>query len=203
MNQEEIQQPPTAPPRDQRPFFKTRALAWTVASLLAFLLMEGAIFRLGWYNQYLEPDSSAGEVEGYLSWLKRYPHNGSPEVLVMGDSRIAEGFSARLAGRNVQQRLRFWNFGIGGTTPRIWYYMLRDADPTRRRFKVIVMALGEYADEDKWDSSEDRVLDLNYLIGRLRSLDEIGGLQGEGPQRLPPQRDYPAPRRTGVAAQPR
>jgi hypothetical protein len=171
MNLQEIQEPSAAPPADQRPFFRTHALTWTVLSLLAFLLVEAAVFRIGWYNQYLEPNSSAGEVEGYLSWLKRYPHGRTPEVLVMGDSRIAEGFSARLAGKIAQQRLRFWNFGIGGTTPRIWYYMLRDADPTSRRFKSIVIALGEYADEDKRDSSEDRVIDLNYLIGRLRLTD--------------------------------
>ncbi len=55
---------------DHRVFFHSPALVWTFISLLAFLVAEGAIFRLGWYNKYLEPQSSAGMVESYLFWLK-------------------------------------------------------------------------------------------------------------------------------------
>jgi hypothetical protein len=147
------------------------ALIWTIASLLAFLVTESAIFRLGWYNKYLEPDSSAGTVEDYLYWLKRFPHANRPEVMVIGNSRIEEGFSARDAGIAVENRIRFWNFGIGGTTPRVWYYILRDADPTCRRFSAIVIALDQYADEDPWSSLPDWPLDLSFVIGRLRPAD--------------------------------
>src|SRR4051812_47631123 len=54
---------------EQREFFKTRVLLWTIGTLVLFLIAESAIFRLGWYNKYLEPDSSAGQVESYLFWL--------------------------------------------------------------------------------------------------------------------------------------
>jgi hypothetical protein len=151
--------------------FRNPALIWALASLLLFLTVESSIFRLGWYNKYLEPDSSAGSVEARLYWVKRFPHANVPEVLVMGDSRIAEGFSAPAAAAAVQNRIRFWNFGIGATSPRVWYYMLRDADPTRRRFAAIVFPFDEYADEDKWDHVEDRLLDLNFVVGRLRLTD--------------------------------
>jgi hypothetical protein len=89
----------------------------------------------------------------------------------MGDSRIAEGFSARSAALVADNRIRYWNFGIGGSTPRIWYYMLRDGDPTRRRFAAIVIPLDGYADQDKSDSAQNRLGDLNYAIGRLRWTD--------------------------------
>jgi hypothetical protein len=145
-----------------------KPLLWTVASLLLFLLVEGLIFRLGWYNKYLEPLSSAGTVESYLSWLKRFPRGELPEVLVVGDSRIAEGFSAPAAGTADGNRIRYWNFGIGGATPRVWYYELRDGDPTRRRFAAIVLALDQYSDQDSVDSIQDRFIDLNFVIGRLR-----------------------------------
>ena len=46
--------------------------------------------------------------------------------------------------------------------------MLRDADPARRRFAAIVLPLDEYADEDRWDRVEDRLSDLNFVVGRLR-----------------------------------
>ncbi len=89
----------------------------------------------------------------------------------MGDSRIAEGFSARAADQAAGDRIRYWNFGMGGAPPRVWYYVLRDGDPTRRRFAAIVMALGQYSDQDTIDSSEDRFIDLNFVIGRLRLTD--------------------------------
>jgi hypothetical protein len=138
---------------------------------LLFLLVEGLIFRLGWYSKHLEPLSSAGTVETYLSWLRRVPHGKLPEVLVVGDSRIAEGFSAPAAGLADGNRIRYWNFGIGGATPRVWYYELRDGDPTRRRFAAIVLALDQYSDQDSVDSVQDRFIDLNFVIGRLRLSD--------------------------------
>jgi hypothetical protein len=80
-----------------RVFFHSPALKWTIAALLLYLAVEGLLFHAGWYNQYLEPSSTAGQVEGHMSWLKRYPHGSTAEVMVIGDSRIAEGFSARAA----------------------------------------------------------------------------------------------------------
>jgi len=92
-------------------------------------------------------------------------------VMILGDSRIAEGFSSRDANRAVGEKIDFWNFGMGGTSPRIWYYVLRDADPTRRRFRAIAIALDHYSDEDEFDSRPNRLIDLNFIIGRLRLTD--------------------------------
>jgi uncharacterized membrane protein YgcG len=69
---------------DHRVFFRSPALIWTFISLIAFLVAEGAIFRLGWYNKYLEPQSSAGMVESYLFWLKHTLPTAAPEVMVLG-----------------------------------------------------------------------------------------------------------------------
>ncbi len=82
---------------------------------------------------------------------------------------MAEGFSGwdatALSG---DQKLYFWNAGVAGTTPRVWYYFLRDADPGRNRFSAIVIGLDRYVDEDQYDSLQNRILDLNYVVGRLR-----------------------------------
>jgi hypothetical protein len=147
------------------------ALRWTILTLIAFLIAEALIFRVGWYRNYLEPESSAGIVEGHLYWLKTHPSGTAPEVLVVGDSRVGEGFSAPAADEAAGKRVRFWNFGVAGATPRVWYYELRDADPTRRRFAAIVFALDHYSDEDGESPIEDRVIDLNFVIGRLRLSD--------------------------------
>ncbi len=90
---------------------------------------------------------------------------------MLGDSRIAEGFSSRDADSVAGNKVHFWNFGMGGTSPRIWYYVLRDADPTRRRFRAIAIALDHYSDEDEFDSRPNRLIDLNFIIGRLRLTD--------------------------------
>jgi len=137
-------------------------------SLLLFVVVEASIFRTGWYIQYLEPQSSAGTVESYLHWLSKPDPVKVPEVMVLGDSRMAEGFSAPLADDTVQGKLHFWNFGVGGTSPRIWYYMLRDIDPGRRRFAAIAISLDGYPDEDRWDGTANRLIDLNYVVERLR-----------------------------------
>ncbi|MDP9052727.1 MAG: hypothetical protein M3N93_00245 [Acidobacteriota bacterium] len=152
-------------------FFKSSALNWTLLSLLLFVVVEAAVFRTGWYIPYLEPQSSAGSVESYLHWLAKPDRVRVPEVMVLGDSRMAEGFSAPLADEAVRGRLHFWNFGIAGSTPRIWYYLLRDTDRTRRRFAAIAIAMDGYADEDRWDHQADRLIDLNFVVERLRWTD--------------------------------
>lgn len=144
-----------------------RGALWIVLVLGTFFAADRLIFRAGWYGRYLEPDSSAGSLESQLYWLQNRQVSQVPEVLVIGDSRVAEGFSARAAAAATNQRLYFWNFGVGGTTPRVWYYTLRDGDPTRRRFAAIVIALDRYSDEDWFAEFEDRMSDQNYLVMRL------------------------------------
>ena len=145
----------------------SRGALWTMVALAAFFAADSLLFRTGWYTAILEPDSTAGTVESRLHWLQYTPPSGLPEVLVVGDSRIAEGFSARIADSTVGQRVHFWNFGLAGTTPRVWYYALRDADPTRRRFAAIVIALDKYSDADWFGLSEDRISDQNFVVMRL------------------------------------
>jgi hypothetical protein len=147
------------------------AVVWTLSTLLAFLLVEGLIFRTGWYNRWLEPNSSAGLVEGYLGWLAQRTGGSAAEVIVLGDSRVAHGLSAGAASAAAGNSLYFWNLGIAGTLPRDWYYMLRDADPGRQRFAAIVLALDQYSDEDYDDVYADRIIDLNFVIARLRFSD--------------------------------
>lgn len=141
------------------------------AGLLLFLIAEGLIFRSGWYGFWLEPNSSAGVVEAYLYWLRHEPPSRVPEAVVFGDSRIAHALSAAAADAATGNRIRFWNFGIAGTLPRDWYYILRDADPHRRRFAAVVLSLDQYSDEDYDDVFADRIVDLSFVIARLRLTD--------------------------------
>lgn len=144
-----------------------RGALWTIVALAAFFAADSLLFRTGWYAYHLEPDSSAGTLESQLHWLQDAPPSGRPEVLVVGDSRIAEGFSARFADAAGNQHLRFWNFGMAGTTPRVWYYALRAADPTRRRFAAVVIALDKYSDQDWFAEFQDRTSDQSFVVMQL------------------------------------
>lgn len=148
-----------------------KAIRWVVLVLAVFLCAEALIFRSGLYQRWLEPDSSAGNFEMHMSWLKKPRSSSVPEVLVLGDSRMAEGFSQRVAEAHSPIESYWWNFGIPGTTPRVWYYLLRDADPERNRFHTIVISLENLADLDRFDSGPKRLIDLNFVIGRLRLTD--------------------------------
>lgn len=140
-------------------------------TLAAWAAAEGALFHSGWYNKYIEPDSSAGQVEYHLFWLRRTPAPKVPDVLVVGDSRIAEGFSSLTAQSAIGNKLHFTNFGMPGSYPRVWYYTIRDADPQRNRFAAIVLALGQYSDQDREAPPQRVISDLSYLAGRLRLSD--------------------------------
>ena len=156
--QKRVRVPPTLP----------RALAGMLIGLILFALIEGAIFHSGWYNKYLEPNSMAGRVEYHLFWLRRIgPPPKVPDVLVVGDSRIAEGFSPPVGSAAVGGQVHFVNFGMPGATPRVWYYALRDADKDRNRFSAIVIAIDRYSDLDN-NEPQNFTTDFNFLAGRLR-----------------------------------
>jgi hypothetical protein len=156
--QSRIRVPPSLP----------RAVAGMLIGLIGFAVVESLIFQSGWYNKYLEPHSTAGQVEYNLFWLQRALPPKTPDVLVVGDSRIVEGFSSRTANAAAGGKAHFVNFGMPGTTPRVWYYALRDIDKNRNRFSAIVIEFNRYSDLDSADDLRNRATDLNYLAGRLR-----------------------------------
>ncbi len=148
-----------------------RAVLWSVITVVAFLAVEGGIFRSGLYTSYLEPNSSTGEVEDNLYWFRHTPPPSGGQIAVIGDSRLAEGFSSKIANAEATNGISFWNLAIGGMSTRNWYYLLRDVDPDRNRFRAVVLGLESYHDDDSFDSPPDRIRDLSYSLGRLRVSD--------------------------------
>jgi hypothetical protein len=146
-------------------------------SLAVQFCLDALVFRTGWYGDYLEPESYAGSYEATLLNEQTRRLAGSHRVLVLGDSAIAEGFSAPLANQTVADPDWFFsNAGTPAATPRAWYYLLRDLDPNAKRYNVIVLPVTDYADADGLeppdiDKEADRDVDLNRLIVRLRLTD--------------------------------
>jgi hypothetical protein len=145
---------------------------WRVASILilsvvGFAGVEGLIFHTGFYARIIRPDSSTGLLETLLDNEARRPRDRHPQILGIGDSRMA--LVPRVANQYTDQTgLTFATIGAAGTTPRCWYYMLRDADPGANRYAAIVIALESYDDGETWETYADRESDLHYLIARLR-----------------------------------
>jgi hypothetical protein len=158
------------PPRHAVSPRPLKAAVWSVLTSLAlFFAVDAAIFRSGWYLRYLEPQSTAGRVELHTQWLRSGPWGPEPTAVVLGDSQMSEGFSARLATEALGGTVRFHNAAVPGASARVWYYMLRDVDPSRSAFAALVVPLARYGDVDQRGS--DRKQDRFYLLGRLSLLD--------------------------------
>jgi 8-oxo-dGTP pyrophosphatase MutT (NUDIX family) len=131
----------------------------------AFAVAEGVVFRTGLYSRLLEPDSTAGLLQSVLDDEKRRVVAGPREVLAIGDSRM--GMRARAANElEPETGYRFATIAMPGSTPRVWYYMLRDVDPTGRRYAAILIGVDEYDDEDYADLS-NREMDIRYVTPLL------------------------------------
>ena len=146
-------------------------LKLVAAAAVALLLVDLSLFRSGVYYHWTEPDSTAGSVVRAMMTIRRDYEPQRRNVLVLGNSRIGEGFSASIAdassGRN---DLHFINGSIAGTTPRTWYYQLRALDPDANRFAAIALMVDYDVAETRLDMT-NYPLDTPYLMSLLRLSD--------------------------------
>lgn len=144
-----------------------------IAALTLLFAADAAIFRSGLYARFLEPDSNAGAME--LTLLRVRQHQADwrdPMILTMGDSRM--NYSPKVANQyaaSTNWPYRLSHGGVAGTTPRCWYYMLREMDPTARRYQAIVLPVDDFEDEDTFIDFNDYPLDATYLALLLRVTD--------------------------------
>jgi hypothetical protein len=140
---------PTEPTTSPRPLHVGRNLLLGIA---AFVCVDGAIFHSGLYVSILAPSSYAGRVERLTLAEKKRAPSGMKEVLVLGDSRIAEGFSAILANElGSVAGLKFVSLGDPAASANTWYYMVREVDPTRQRYSAIIVPYGLGYEPDSAD----------------------------------------------------
>ena len=93
-------------------------------------------------------------------------------VVIFGDSQMGEGFSLKIAIESLASSgIDMSTAAIPGSTPRDWYYILRDLDPTRARYNVIVLPIHSYGRSGDDDSMAERLDDLDYVIGNLKLRD--------------------------------
>jgi hypothetical protein len=131
---------PTEPTTSPRPLHVGRNLLLGIA---AFVCLDGAIFHTRLYTSILAPDSYAGRLAVITQTEKQRPASGLKEVLVLGDSRMAEGFSTTVADElGSAAGLKFVNLAEPASSVNTWYYMLREVDPAARRYSAIIVPYG-------------------------------------------------------------
>jgi len=141
-----------------------------LAAILCFAALEGVLFHTDLYSSIVEPDSTTGYLELQLRNEIRRPKPNRNQVLAVGHSRMS------LLPRIVNEEkpgtgYTFATIGLGGTTPRIWYYSLRAIDPTARNYAAIVIPTDDYNEPDSYDYQSEREADLHYLLARLELRD--------------------------------
>ena len=147
-----------------------RVAAACVAALAALFSLDALLFRTNLYPSVIEPYSSAGVFELTLRRERQRQAGPGNLIVTLGDSRF--GYLPRLANQyTASSGYTFTSAGAAGTNPRMWYYMLRDLDPTARRYQAVVFGVDDYDDEDTFADYEDYLVDLHYLIKRLRLSD--------------------------------
>lgn len=105
---------------------------------LAWFVFEALVYRSGAYFRIAEPDSNTGAVVTKLAVVENQYLPSARNILVFGDSRVGEGFSSpRAAGGD--SGINFINVAVPGSTPRTWYYLLREIDRRGYRFDAVVV----------------------------------------------------------------
>lgn len=142
-----------------------------ISTLAGFFLVENLIFNSSFYPTIVDPDSTTGALEMRLSnEIRREVHDRN-QVLAIGDSRM--GFFPRYADQIKNLGYTFATIATPGTTPRCWYYMLREADPHANRYAAILIPFEDYHDLETWEDHAERVSDLHYVIPLLRWTDIV------------------------------
>ena len=138
-----------------------------------YAIAEVLLFRSGIYARYLDPDhAAAGYVERVFYSEVHRPPSGKKDILVIGSSRVEEGFSAKVANQqNADDPYWFVNFGIPAAGDRIWYYLVRDLDPHRDRYAGIAIPIDDYADPDDYEDVADRSSEMLLVVNRIRAAD--------------------------------
>lgn len=124
-----------------RIFARLKSPMLLVAAMLAsWWLIEAVLYRSGGYYRVAEPQSNTGAVVNALLLLEQSHRPGARNVLVFGDSRIGEGFSAQLADDAAGvDDIRFINVSVPGSTPRTWYFLLREIVRLGYDFDAVVI----------------------------------------------------------------
>jgi hypothetical protein len=163
-------------------FSKKRLAVLIVLGLITFFALDGLIFRSRLYKRHLSPVSMSGYGYYIDYYEKRRISDPSRDVLLTGDSRMAEGFSAYLANASGNaENLHFVQASVPGASLRSWYYLLKDMDPQANRYRAIVISVPSYREVSPADSSLDNAIQDTDVLSPILGFREMIDLAGTYP----------------------
>lgn len=119
------------------------------------------------YTQWLEPESTAGTIMLASAQVDQLLEPAKNNILILGNSRVGEGFSSQIANAHVDhQQYNFISLGLPGTTPRIWFYVLKKIDPQGVKFHAVYL-MGENYRDTAEENYNNREVDTAYLSAIL------------------------------------
>lgn len=125
---------------------------------MLFFASDGLVFRSGWYHAWVKPESSIGRLLWSVRKTEQLPRD-KPVLAILGDSRVEMGFSEReFDAAFSAQGIRVHNLAVAGTSPRVWYHLIRRVDPDKNRFRAVAIPLLGYRDVDRdepWKNRND------------------------------------------------
>lgn len=147
-------------------------------SLAGVFGLDAVLFRTHWYASVIEPESSTGQFELTLRRERLAQDTfGGNAVIGFGNSRF--NYYPRIANQlMVETRLLFRTARVDGSTPQSWYYLLRDLDPTARRYRAILLGVDDYDERDPMEAPDTDLASLHFAILRLRLGDALEFARG-------------------------
>ncbi len=142
-----------------------KTLGALLVSVCLLILFNLVFFSSAVYSKMFLPESAAGQVMLMMrAEATRVPVNRANKTAILfGDSRLAEGFSAKIANiDSLPQGLEVVNAAIPSTTPRCWYYFLNSLDPRRDKYDYIALGIPSLSKLSS-DDLQERLLDLDYI----------------------------------------
>lgn len=139
-----------------------RALALTSMLVIAVEMM---LSSRSLYGRMLEPKSYANRVTEVLVGGRLFAseHARASRAAVLGDSRMAEGFSAKVANECSPSQVRWFSAAVAGSTPRIWSFLLQRLADDGCKFDWVVVPLQSYAAASV-EHRANRTLDAQCMV---------------------------------------
>jgi hypothetical protein len=140
----------------------------TIGALL-LVAIDSLVFRTGLYFKYIEPASNTGTVMTALASFDTQYRPGATNVLMLGDSRIGEGFSASVANQAASSTgVNFIGLSMPGSVPRIWDYFLRRLDLQSKPIAGVVLMTTSVSAGDDVEDQNNRILDIQHALPLVR-----------------------------------
>ena len=146
-----------------------RPVVLVVAMLVVFAGLDTAIFRSGLYAGITSTKSVAGQFAAVARYrISVPPPPGKRQVLVLGHSKIEAALSERqFDEENPDSHLKIVMGSSGGTTLKMWYYLLKCVDPHQDRYAAVVLPIDTYLTPPQEFDDENQISIAQFLAPML------------------------------------